>query len=605
MLAELPERTYRNIYIVESRSWWESCRNDFSVSCDLVLTYDFGLKKDIESLGGTALFFDHLVNSKSMQESNFLIYKFFEEWNLDKNGEDLFSFRDVSFGFSFRIDIWNDYVYFMRIRLCMEELHHLDFDTIYIGSEKGMVELVASSLGLPYQPISPENVVSEGYYFPIFRYMHENTRSFSLKSKLKDWYMLFQGSLMKWVDSLLPKGKIKPLIFIQEYHPTRKILEYFRDKGNVRVLVERTSATSGLARYITERSIPLWGRTARFEAQAETLMQNFRQNRCAKLKLSNGSDASEFAYKIIEKKLLEELPKQIRILNNIINYVEVNSISLEVLIANIGRVPTLLDCVIKQRKIPSFLIINGLLGPAYSDESKYATMINGYSESIKENYFTGMDNIVCLGDPRMDAYAPLLPRRGKSELLTVTIGASGFNPVDLNSYVAVEFDFIHDVLQALNIVKEQGLKMRIVIKVRPNGYLEQYKSFVEEYFPCTVDEIIDSTPMRDVLETTDFFISIYSQTLFEASCMGIPALYYRKDTEVMDPPFDGKSELVTVDNVDDLVVAVGDAYARHSRFDSFLDRSVMEKYIGPLDGKNLDRNIRFIESMLVNNGAGV
>jgi len=62
----------------------------------------------------------------------------------------------------------------------------------------------------------------------------------------------------------------------------------------------------------------------------------------------------------------------------------------------------------------------------------------------------------------------------------------------------------------------------------------------------------------------------------------------------MAPPFDGKSELVTVDNIDALVVAVRDAYAGHSRFDSFLERSVMEKYIGPLDGKNCDRNIELI-----------
>jgi hypothetical protein len=29
-----------------------------------------------------------------------------------------------------------------------------------------------------------------------------------------------------------------------------------------------------------------------------------------------------------------------------------------------------------------------------------------------------------------------------------------------------------------------------------------------------------------------------------------------------------------------------------------LDRDVMEKYIGPLDGKNLERNMNFIDTML-------
>ena len=64
--------------------------------------------------------------------------------------------------------------------------------------------------------------------------------------------------------------------------------------------------------------------------------------------------------------------------------------------------------------------------------------------------------------------------------------------------------------------------------------------------------------MMQVLERTDFFVSIYSQTLFEASCLGIPCLYYKKDNEVMDPPFDGNSELVTVSNVEDLTDAIRD-----------------------------------------------
>ena len=101
-----------------------------------------------------------------------------------------------------------------------------------------------------------------------------------------------------------------------------------------------------------------------------------------------------------------------------------------------------------------------------------------------------------------------------------------------------------------------------------------------------------------MLERADFYISIYSQTLFEASCLGVPALYYRKDTEIMFAPFDGKSELVTVDNVDDLVGALEEFRAGGSRFDAFLRREVMEKYIGPLDGCCFERNLLQIEKLL-------
>ena len=150
------------------------------------------------------------------------------------------------------------------------------------------------------------------------------------------------------------------------------------------------------------------------------------------------------------------------------------------------------------------------------------------------------------------------------------------------------------MLKALQTVKEQGESLRVVIKVRANGYRGQYESFVAEYFPGMVSEIIDSQPMATVLEKTDFYISIYSQTLFEASCLRIPCLYYKKDTEILDPPFNGDCELVTVNNVKDLVHAITDFQNGHSRYDAFLQKQVMEKYIGPLDGLNLERNLNFI-----------
>jgi len=218
-----------------------------------------------------------------------------------------------------------------------------------------------------------------------------------------------------------------------------------------------------------------------------------------------------------------------------------------------------------------------------------------------------MDNIVCLGDPRMDAYVQKAAHRRviNRDEPTVTIGASGHNNTDLNSYLAVEFEFLHDVLQALRIVKERGVHFRIVIKVRANGYRGQYEEFVQEYFPELVDEILDNAPMGEILERTDFLISIYSQTLFEASCLGIPCLYYKKDTEIiMDPPFDGHSELVTVGSIGELVDAIADFRSGHQRYDTFLQRTVMEKYIGPLDGGNLERNLHFIYDLLKQNKMG-
>jgi CDP-glycerol glycerophosphotransferase (TagB/SpsB family) len=110
--------------------------------------------------------------------------------------------------------------------------------------------------------------------------------------------------------------------------------------------------------------------------------------------------------------------------------------------------------------------------------------------------------------------------------------------------------------------------------------------------------VLQTVAIYEVLQRTDLYISLYSQTLFEASCLGIPSIYYKKDKEYLDPPFDNKSELVTVDNVIALKQAFLDFKVDAPRFDAFLDKSIMEKYIGPLDGKNLERNLDFIYDIL-------
>ena len=211
-----------------------------------------------------------------------------------------------------------------------------------------------------------------------------------------------------------------------------------------------------------------------------------------------------------------------------------------------------------------------------------------------------MRNIVCLGDPRMDDYVKGNPTKKSINNIkpTVVIGAGGFNVIDLNSYVAYEFDFLNDIITACKILLERGREMDLIIKVRQNGYIKQYEKFMCEYFRSIPVKLYDDTPMIKILSKADFYISIYSQTLFETSCFGIPVLYYKKDTEVIDPPFDGKSELVTAFSVADIVEKMEKFYNGDTIFDKFKDKEVMEKYIGPLDGNALERNMEFIYSLI-------
>lgn len=590
---------YRNIFILDSLEWWDATRYDSTR--DLILTYDFGLKHHIETMGGEVYYIDHLIDQATMQKNNFIVTEFLKNWHYDANKEDIFTYQNIPFGFSLRLDIWNDLVTFSRLILCLGVLKHLSFDTLYVGSEDERIKTIVHRYTVEPHFIA-KSTSAPRFYFPIAQWLDEKIRSSGLRGflvRVREIVTAVYGYSVPIFDAIIPKSKPQRSLFVQEYHPTRKLIEILKKDPSLRVVLVNFTRGSKLLDHRYERLIPISGSLHSFAPVASALLSAFKEQRHASLILTNGEDITDEIYTIIEQRISPRITPVLRTLHSVIRYLDKHPIELEILIANMGLTATLLDCVCKARGIPSYLIINGMLVKEYKDEAKYATTINAYSPSIKEHYFRNMENIVCLGDPRMDSYPPLeTPRVINRSHPTITIGTSGFNPIDLNSYVAVEFEFMYDVLSALQTKIRQNYPIEIIIKVRPNGYVKQYADFVSTFFPDLSVEFVSTAPMKSVLDRTDLYITIYSQTLFEASCLGIPTIYYKKDAEVMDPPFNGESELVTVSTVQDLVQAISDFESSHQRYNAFLDRRVMEQYIGPLDGNNLQRNIDFVYELL-------
>ena len=599
-LIEKMNETYRYIYIVDSMSLWDKEIFDYDFKNDLILTYDFELKHHISELGGNSFFIDHLVDEEIMQKNNFLIYAFFKDWHFDKNDKDIFTYKDIDFGFSLRLEFWNDFVSFIRMYICLLVLNKINYEKMFVVSKDNLILKVLKKLKLEYTFLDKKQMSALSFYFPISQWMDAKVNPRGIRAflyKTREFVSTFYEYSRQLFDKILLKKK-RQTVFIQEYHPTKNILSTLRKDNNLNILLANFSRGSKLKDNLKERIIPILGNIEKYKKDSDNLMKNFKKLKCKKLILNDGACITFEIYEIIEEKIGFALPKILRTLDGCINYLDKNNIDLEILIANMGHTATLFDMVCKKKNIPSYLIINGLLGPEYQDDSKYATFINSYSSNIKNHYFKGMQNIVELGDPRMDMYRPNEQNKINRTTPTVTIGASGFNCVDLNSYVAVEFDFMYDILCSLKTIINNNININIKVKVRPNGYKNQYKEFIKKFFPDLDILVEDTIPMKDVLKKTDFYISIYSQTLFEASCLGIPVVYYKKDNEIMDPPFDNKSELVIVSTITDLVQAFYDFQNKHTRYDAFLDRQIMEKYMGHLDGKNLQRNIDFIYKLL-------
>ena len=508
-------KEYGKIFVLESRAWWSSCRDRFDPSTDLVLTYDFGLRKEVEALGGIALFIDHLVDPECMQRNNFLVYEFFRNWHLDAEGRDIFVSRGVAFGFSFRLEIWNDLIFLARTRLCVEKVVQMGCNALLVGTHLALIESFLNELNVPFEAVRCGAAsANTDYFFPIHRWMDEKVRSRKLRHKLKPLVAVIVESVRRWAMRLSPSKEGKLGIFVQEYYPSRRIIDRLQRDTRLRVILAQYSWAPGLAKLFREYPIPVWRRLRNYRVEAEELLGRFRATRQSRLILTDGIDITTRIVEVIERRVAAVMSATLRTLDYAIRYFDRYPIRLEVMIANMGRTNTLVDCICKHRGIRSYMIVNGILVHQYLDEAKYADTINAYSTSMKDNYFHPMTNVVCLGDPRMDDYALSELRSINRVTPTVTIGASGHNITNLDSYVAVEFDFLHDVLRALRIVKDRGLALRIIIKVRSNGYKQQYEAFAKEYFPGLVDEILHTVPMRNVLERTDFYISIHIPRLF-------------------------------------------------------------------------------------------
>ncbi len=601
------DKVFRNIFILESRSNFPHFAKDFDPKVDLVLTFDFGLKREVESWGGDSAYIDSLCSPAEMQVNNFLAADFFKKWHYDATGNDIFTVDEVPFGFAFRIEIWNEYLYYVRLRANLTQLGKLKFHQIYLGESGNIIGAVLAEMNLDFKASKALRQTKKvSYYFDIHKYMLDALRGTGLRGVARNFLIWLLSNISFYIDNIFKLKSNQKTIYAQHYHPTTKIIEHLRQDATLKVVTPSLIPIKGLQKYFVQRLIPIGRKKTEHQQQARQLLIDLKSKRIATLFLSDGTDVTPGAHNVIENKLHAVLPEALRILTSVTKYVNKRPVHLEILIANLGLTQTIVDCVLKTKQVPSYLIINGILSGQFCDEGKYATYINGYAENIKMHYFSDAENVVCLGDPRMDVYAARTQPKTINRITpTVTIGASGFNGINLISHVAIEFDFMFDLLTAFSELRNEGHAFNLIIKVRANGAQEQYTAFAREYFSELSVEIQRNIPISQVLEETDFYISIYSQTLFEASCLGIPVVYYKKDQEILDPPFDNKSELVTVDSVPGLKQAFLDFKEGDTRYDAFLSRTTMEKYIGPLDGRNLERNLSFIYKLLDKSQPGV
>jgi hypothetical protein len=582
---------YNKLFIIENRNLWEGCKQLCHKDTDLVLCIDFALKLELVNNNYNVLFLDHLSDRETMQRFNLQMHDFLGNWFKSSAGEDLLIYDGFNIGDALLLNMYNDVTYFCHFFFSCLAIREIDYETLHVCVEENLITKTLELLNIQFKQIEKNNQLTMPVYlFPISRWMDEKINRTSLRSKAIDTSAVIFDHVFKVYDSFFKTKKTK--VYIQGYYPTSKIIGKLKENKNIRLILGNYTQAKSIYK---ERRV--FFSKPSLNKETNELLKKFTDANKRTWEAA-GYKISDYLYQIITPVLVENLNNAISKSKNIKSFFDKNIIKLMVPVTNFWLNNRLIMNYCKNNNITIFMIINGLLVVDLGDDAKDSDWVNCYSESIKREYFKNSKHAIPIGDPRMDEYVTMCKKTINRECPNIVIGAAGFDVTDLNSYLAYEFDFLYDILKVIAALREHGYKNTVTLKVRANGYANLYKSFCKEYFSGLDVRIEQNQPFKKVIETADLYITFYSQTVFEASTFGIPAIYYKKDNQFIHTPFNGNSELVTAFTTADINNRIKDFYKDDSSFNSFLNKEVMEKYIGALDGKNVQRNMEFIYSLI-------
>lgn len=585
---------FHSIFIIENRNAWNGVNLSLDKEKDLVLCMDFGLFHKLNKENFNVLYLDHLLDTETARKCNSEMNYYLQNWFMGEDKKDLLNYKGYNIGDALLLHVLNDITYFCHFFFNMLIIKKFKYHEIFVISEDAIVAEVLTKLNLSFTKleITAPTEILPVYNFPIIKWTDDKINKKSLKSILKDSAANLLDSAFYIRDLFLLKKK--KTVFIQNYYPTSSIIQTLIDEGKINVILNNYTPKKSI---LKQKRISFG--TYNNGTEAIEVIENFKSAK--KINWTyEGFDLGQFLQDQLLSTVEKRVDEGISVIKSIEKYFSKNPIQLMIPVTNLWLENRLIMNYCRNHGIPVFMIINGLLNVKHWRDAHDSNWVNCYSDSLKVDYFKNKSNALSIGDPRMDVYAKADSKIINRDNPVIVIGAAAYNHIDQTSYVAFEFDFLFDVLSVLSKLTAGGKQRHVILKVRANGYADAYQDFVNEYFPDLGVEVIQYSSFIEVVKKADLYLSFYSQTLMEAAALGIPTIYYKKDDADMYKPYDNESELVTAVNCDELELRINDFYKDDIVFRPFLDRKVLEKYIGPLDGNNLQRNLDFIESLLKN-----
>jgi len=598
----LKRNSFENVFIVDDRNKWNSCILKCNKELDLVLCVDFALKKQLKDEGFNVAFLDHLVDENVLNSINLEMNTFLYKWCKDAGGQDLLAYGCFNIGEALLLNLMTDVTYFCHFFFNVLALKSIEYKQLQVATGDATIIEALNKAGLKYWLAEEISAGKQGvvYYFPIKTWMTEAINGKAWKSSLKILYNRVLDTLVGLIN--LFQKKNQSYVYIQEYHPTSAIISKLIKFPGILLVLPEYPGLKGLIKNFSQLLKRRKVVYKDFNTSREAIRIFEQYKKAEKYNWVHDSYViSDYLYEIIDSVIEKPIYEAVSKAKSIKRYFDRHTLKLMIPVTDFWLENRLIANYAHDKKVPVFFIANGLLNTPYLNEGRDSDFVNCYSESIKEDYFNSAPNALVLGDPRMDKYAATNKKDINREHPTIIIGAAGYDVTDINSYLAYEFDFLYDVLKSINLLVSLGRKAKVILKVRANGYAHLYSSFVTEYFSNLEVEVIQHSNFYDLIQQADLYISIFSQTIFEASTLGIPSIYYKKDTQIIYRPFDSKSELLIAHDTSDLVDKIKLFYEGSEEFELFMDKKVIEKYVGPLDGGNTQRNIDFITKIIDQN----
>ncbi len=142
--------------------------------------------------------------------------------------------------------------------------------------------------------------------------------------------------------------------------------------------------------------------------------------------------------------------------------------------------------------------------------------------------------------------------------------------------------YIVDILQGLRSFKD---KIEITIRNKPNEVDEYYSYLIRHYSSIPHEQINVSSEgdFSEIINDYDIFISTYSTAVFEAAMSGKYCIFYQATGMKIQPPFDGKSEILYADTPQRLEECINDIVNDRDNAKQFNQKDVLEYYVGSLE----------------------